>query len=57
MIGFILCLQMSYGLGSIFTPLFDQRKTALSNCDSRTSSVRLAQNISYVKFEVNLRIK
>jgi len=34
MFGFILCLHVAYGLGSIFTPLFDQERSDLYNSDS-----------------------
>jgi len=36
MIGFIACIHFAYGLGCIFTPIFDQRRTTLPRSDSRT---------------------
>jgi len=36
MISFIACVHLAYGLGSIFTPLFDQRRITLSTLDSHT---------------------
>ncbi len=36
MIAFITCIHFAYGLGNVLTPLFDQRRTALSRSDSRT---------------------
>jgi hypothetical protein len=36
MIGFVACIHLAYGLGVIFTPLFDQRAITLSRLDSYT---------------------
>jgi hypothetical protein len=36
MIGFVACIHWAYGLGTIFTPLFDQRAITLSRLDSYT---------------------
>ena len=36
MISFIACVHVAYGLGSIFTPLFDQRRITVSTLDGNT---------------------
>jgi len=52
MLGFIACLHFAYGLGNIFKPLLDQRRTArlsnvsiLSKSDSHTPLLSSINNI------------
>ncbi|CAF1434280.1 unnamed protein product [Adineta steineri] len=45
MISFIACIHLAYGLGTIFTPVFDQRAITLSRLDSFTPLFSSVHNI------------
>ncbi len=54
MIGFLSSLHLAFGLGSIFTPLFDQHRATLSRSDSYIPLFSSVNIIPWLQFNMTL---